>query len=232
MFSILQRRIPKQQIRSLSVSLLLHGLFLGFLLHAPAPTVIAPSSAQAGENGLTVTQLYWPSQAVANPSLAKAKSAAERIRQRKVTEARLTWNRLTQEKKKTSPLDVAPTEATAASDAKSQDSATSTPPAGSQYGSLYSGPFGHEVRPALPVASAEPVVSPADLVGGIEGSVVVEITIDDKGNIVEKTVVQSLRPAIDAKVLAALESWHFLPATRDGVAIPSKQDVYYHFKPN
>jgi hypothetical protein len=45
-------------------------------------------------------------------------------------------------------------------------------------------------------------------------------------------VVQSLRPAIDAKVLAALESWHFLPATRDGVAIPSKQDVYYHFKPN
>jgi protein TonB len=231
MFSILQRRVPKQQIRSLSVSLILHGLFLGFLLHAPAPTVISPSSAQAGENGPTVTQLYWPSQAAANPSLAKAESVAERTRQRKVTEARLTWNRLNKEKK-TSPPDAAPTETKAASDAKSQDSATATPPAGSQYGSLYSGPFGHEVRPALPVASAEPVVSPADLVGGIEGSVVVEITIDDKGNIVEKTVVQSLRPAIDAKVLAALESWHFLPATRDGVAIPSKQDVYYHFKPN
>jgi len=38
-------------------------------------------------------------------------------------------------------------------------------------------------------------------------------------------------PAIDGKVLAALESWRFHPATRDGVPIPSKQDVVYHFKP-
>jgi TonB family protein len=230
MFSILHRRVPKQQIRSLSVSLTLHGLFLAFLLHAPTATVISPSSAQAGKNGPTVTQLYWPSQAMADPAQAKSKSSAERTRQRKVAEARLTLNRLKKEKE-TNPQQPAPTETVAASNAGSHDSASSTPPAGSQYGSLYSGPFGHEVRPALPVSSKEPVVSSAE-VGGIEGSVVVEITIDDKGNIVEKTVVQSLRPAIDAKVLAALESWHFLPATRDGVAIPSKQDVYYHFKPN
>jgi hypothetical protein len=26
-----------------------------------------------------------------------------------------------------------------------------------------------------------------------------------------------------------LENWRFRPATRDGVAIPSKQDVYFHF---
>jgi hypothetical protein len=43
--------------------------------------------------------------------------------------------------------------------------------------------------------------------------------------------VQSLGPAIDAKVMAALENWRFRPATRDGVPIPSKQDVVYHFKP-
>jgi TonB family protein len=193
--------------------------------------VISPSSAQAGKNGPTVTQLYWPSQSMSDPAQAKSKSTAERTRQRKVMEARLTWNRLKKEKEK-KPSQAAPAETVAASKANTPDSPSPTPSAGSQYGSLYSGPFGHEVRPALPVSSTEPVVNPADLVGGIEGSVVVEITIDDKGNIVDKTVVQSLRPAIDAKVLAALESWHFLPATRDGVAIPSKQDVYYHFKPN
>jgi hypothetical protein len=38
--------------------------------------------------------------------------------------------------------------------------------------------------------------------------------------------------AIDQKVLLALESWHFHPATRDGIPIPSKQDVHYHFKPS
>lgn len=58
---------------------------------------------------------------------------------------------------------------------------------------------------------------------------IVEITIDEKGNIVEKTVVRSLVPAVNLKVLAALENWRFRPATRDGVPIPSKQDVYYHF---
>ncbi len=90
---------------------------------------------------------------------------------------------------------------------------------------------GDEIRPALPVSATDPVVDRADLAGHGEGSVVVEITIDDKGNIVQKVVLQSLGPAIDQKVLAALESWHFSPATRNGVAIPSKQDVYYHFKP-
>jgi TonB family protein len=230
MFSILQRRIPKQQIRSLSVSLTLHGLFLGFLLHAPTPTVISPSLTLQGKNGPSVTQLYWPSQAEASVEESKSRSDAERTRHRKVADARLIWKR--KNEKRTNPPDASPTETVASSDSKSPDPNSPIPPAGSQYGSLYNGTLGHEVRPALPVASAEPVVSPADLVGGIEGSVVVEITIDDKGNIVEKTVVQSLRPAIDAKVLAALENWHFLPATRDGVAIPSKQDVYYHFKPN
>jgi TonB family protein len=231
MFSTLHRRIPKPQIRALSISLTLHGLFLAFLIHAPSATVIAPSSALGGENGSSVTHLYWPSQAMAAPAESKSSSAAEPTHHRKVSEARLRWNRLKNESR-TNPSDASAAETAVASNVNSQHSASATPPAGSQYGSLYSGASGHEVRPALPVASAEPVVSPADLVGGIEGSVVVEITIDDKGNVIEKTVLQSLRPAIDAKVLAALENWHFSPATRDGVAIPSKQDVYYHFKPN
>ena len=90
---------------------------------------------------------------------------------------------------------------------------------------------GDEVLPALPVSATDPVVGPNDLAGHGEGSVMVEITIDDKGKIVQKIVVQSLGPVVDAKVLAALDNWHFRPATKNGIAIPSKQDVYYHFKP-
>jgi hypothetical protein len=41
-----------------------------------------------------------------------------------------------------------------------------------------------------------------------------------------------MTPAIDQKVLLALETWRFRPATRDGIPIPSKQDVHYHFKPS
>jgi len=87
---------------------------------------------------------------------------------------------------------------------------------------------GEEVRPALPVVSPDPAVATVEL-NGLQGDVVIEVTIDEQGNIVQKVVIQSLAPAIDGKVLEALENWRFRPATRNGVAIPSKQDVYYHF---
>jgi protein TonB len=86
---------------------------------------------------------------------------------------------------------------------------------------------GPEIRPALPVVSPDPVFG-SDA-AGLQGDVIVEITIDEAGNIVQKTVLQSLGPAIDGRVLAALEKWQFSPASKSGVPIPSKQDVYYHF---
>lgn len=113
--------------------------------------------------------------------------------------------------------------------AESTATASSAPPSGSVYGSsLVGSPIGQEVRPALRVKGSEPTVNPAEF-AGLEGNVVIEITIDDRGNVVEKNLLQSLSPGVDRKVLAALEDWHFLPATRDGVAISSKEDVYYHF---
>jgi TonB family protein len=102
-------------------------------------------------------------------------------------------------------------------------------PAGSPLGTVLEGPLtGEEVRPALPVVSPDPVVGTSEL-DGLQGDVVVEVTIDERGNIIQKIVLQSLAPSIDGKVLEALENWRFRPATRNGVAIPSKQDVFYHF---
>ncbi|HXY03904.1 MAG TPA: TonB family protein [Terriglobales bacterium] len=101
--------------------------------------------------------------------------------------------------------------------------------AGSLYGSLSYGPLrGFEVRPALPIVSFDPVVESA-MLNGEAGDVIVEITIDSVGNITEMKVLQSFNPVVDQKVIAALEKWHFAPATKDNVPIPSKQDVHYHF---
>ena len=75
----------------------------------------------------------------------------------------------------------------------------------------------------------DPVLGPGDLPH--EGDEVVEITIDETGNVTRTVVLESLGPAVDAKVLAVLQNWRFHPATRDGLAIASKQDVHYHFKP-
>ncbi len=100
--------------------------------------------------------------------------------------------------------------------------------AGSEKGSLPDGPTVGFVRePALPIVG--PDVPRSSLPAGIQGDVIVEITIDTQGNVAETRVLQSLGPEVDEKVVATLHNWHFRPATTDGVANVSKQDVHFHF---
>jgi TonB family protein len=102
--------------------------------------------------------------------------------------------------------------------------------AGASYGTLNSGPaYGEEVRPALPIATSDPVVWPWQLPNS-PGNEVIEITIDERGEIIRKTVLQSLGADIDSKCLAALENWHFHPAMRNGAPIASKQDAIFPFR--
>jgi periplasmic protein TonB len=104
--------------------------------------------------------------------------------------------------------------------------------AGARQGSAFDGPAdGDEVKPALPLPGsfADPVVSRWELPGGAQGDVIVEITIDREGNVVEEKLLQGMGHGIDEKVIAALRDWRFRPATRNGVAIPSKHDVHFHF---
>jgi len=102
-------------------------------------------------------------------------------------------------------------------------------PAGEMYGSLSYGTLsGPDVRAALPVVFPDPVIDASEL-AGIAGDVVVEITIDDQGTVVEEILIRGLVPPVDQKVLAAIGRWRFRPATRNSVPVASKQDVYYHF---
>jgi protein TonB len=79
------------------------------------------------------------------------------------------------------------------------------------------------------VTFPDPHVSRSELPPGVAGDVVVEITIDEAGNIVNRKILQTIGYGIDEKVLATLENWRFRPATRFGMPIPSRQDVHFHF---
>ena len=203
--------VPKKQTASLSISLAFHFLFLGWVLHAPAPIFVAPSSVVRGYSGSSLTPIYFGGHAGVTQDHP----------------ARLTWQRPPKIEK---AHRLAPPAAKA--EAGNEIRASLSPnehPAGSPYGSLSYGTFaGPEVRPALPISSPDPILAP-EVRSSAQGDVVVEVTIDSQGNIVETIVLQSLGPAIDQIVLAALEKWHFTPASRNGIPIPSKQDVYYHF---
>ena len=70
--------------------------------------------------------------------------------------------------------------------------------AGATYGTLARGTlYGDEIRPALPVRTADPSVWPWQLPES-PGNEVIEITIDERGEIINKVVLHSLGPDIDS----------------------------------
>ena len=210
---------------SIYASVGIHVLLVVLLLRGRSPVFVAPSSVLRGANGSSVTPLYWAPDNATSPSL-QSKANASLLKG-------LVWKPVDKKVKKvTKPP--APQHDSRPEERNQIAEASAAPPraAGSPYGSLTEGPStGQEIRPALPIATSEPLVGFGDLQGITEGNVVIEITIDESGNIVAKSVVQSMGAVLDGRVLAALENWRFRPATRDGVPIPSKQDVVYHFKP-
>lgn len=104
----------------------------------------------------------------------------------------------------------------------------SAPAVGTEFGSVGS-VTGTEARPALPVVFPDPRIFPWQIPNGLTGDVIVEVTIDDQGAVTETRLLQSLKPDIDEKVVAAVRNWRFHPATVDGVAISSRQDVLFHY---
>ncbi len=212
-------------------SLALHALLLAWLLHSPEPQLISVSSVALGQNGKSVTRLYWPSKSPDDSSQSSSDSATQRYRHQRLSHNKLTFKPSPQSAQAlTSKNPLARSNAEDDSKTQTLSAQGHGAQAGPTYGSLYHGPlFGDEVRPALPIETSDPVVYPWQL-PDYGGNEVIEITIDERGEIVRKTVLHSLGADIDDKCLAALESWHFHPATRNGAPIPSKQDAIFPFK--
>ncbi|HZU30720.1 MAG TPA: energy transducer TonB [Candidatus Angelobacter sp.] len=197
--------------RSLVVSTSIHVLVLAVLCWPAIPIFIKPSWVAHGEGGNATPvaiSLYIPKdiqQAVqSRPSLLSLPASA----QKKPQKTRL--------RKRSNVLEV--------------EKPTTTAEAGSTSGSAYDGPMtGDEVKPALPVTFQDLKIGRSELPGGLPGDVIVEITIDAQGNVIEEKLLQGLGHDVDERVIAALRDWRFHPATRNGVAIPSKHDVHFHF---
>ncbi|MFZ1049261.1 MAG: TonB family protein [Candidatus Sulfotelmatobacter sp.] len=175
--------------------------------------------------------MYFPTQAPDDSATSSPDRATEVYRRQRLGHEKLILKQNAAVAKL--PLPQAPITPSSAED-KSKTATLSSlghgAPAGLPYGTRPGGPvFGDEIRPALPVATVDPVIYPWELPDS-EGNVVVEITIDERGEIVRKTVLHSMGLKLDEKFLAALENWHFHPATRNGVAIASKQDAIFHFR--
>ena len=231
MFAQLNRASATQR-GFLSISLGLHALLFVWLLHSSEPQLLQPNSVALGHNGRVLTTVYFPSQNPDDSATNSSDRATQKYRRQQVGHKKLVWKPTTAVAKLSAPpaLLAPPTAEDSAKTAtlsKLGHGAT----AGSFYGSTPGGPiYGDEIRPALPVETSDPEVYPWERPDS-EGKVVIEITIDERGEIIHKTVLQSMGTEIDNKCLAALGKWRFQPAMKNGVPIASKQDAIFPFKP-
>jgi TonB family protein len=195
---------------SIAVSTAVHGMVVLLLCWPAAPVFVKPNSLARGEGGSATpvsVVLYTPN----DLQLAEANKPPL-----------LSLPAFTQKKKQQSKIrkrtNVLETEK------------TSTAEAGSELGSAYDGPTtGEEVKPALPITFQDLKIPRSELPSGVQGDVIVEITINAEGSVVDERLLQGLGPGVDERVIAVLRDWRFHPATRNGVAIPSKHDVHFHF---
>lgn len=198
---------------SLLVSFVLHCVVVYFLVRPPRPIFVTPSQIAFGHGGTTTELVYFSHRGA---STAPDSTTVPATRQISLTR--------TAPRRKPSPRPAALNTATG------QPVASESARAGSPFGSLAQGPSsGHDVRPALPVVFPDPGILPWQIPSGIEGNVIVEITIDTQGNVTETRVLQGLGHGIEEKCVAAVRNWRFRPAMMDGRPIPSQQDVYFHF---
>jgi periplasmic protein TonB len=197
---------------SVCVSSAIHLLVVILLCWATVPIFVRPVPIARGEAGSAAPSsvlLYVPNDlqiaASSSPPLLSLPVAARKKPQK--TKVRKRANVMEEADKTPNPAEV-----------------------GSETGSAYDGKAnGEEVRPALPVAFQDLKISRSELPSGIQGDVIVEITIDAQGAVVKERLLQGLGHGVDDRVIAVLRDWRFHPATRNGVAIPSKHDVHFHF---
>jgi hypothetical protein len=229
-FAQLNPATTRRQRLLLTGSLTVHGVLLAWMLHAPPPELLNPVSVALGQNGKSVTRLYWSSKTPDDSAHSSSDLATERFRHQRLGQ-KLTWKTPAQLARLSAPqTPLARAEAEDNSKTQTLSAVGHGAQAGLPYGTLKSGTlYGDEVRPALPIATSDPSVYPWQLPDS-PGNEIIEITIDERGEIVSKTVLQSLGPDIDTKCLTALENWHFHPATRNGAPIPSKQDAIFPFR--
>lgn len=192
---------------TLSLSIAIHGVLLYIVIASP-PRFVQPSSIIFGNqgNGLSAAVLYLGPSSVPQQTRLMAPASRKHALKHKAAPA-------------AKPVEDGSLEAPV-------ESAR----AGSPFGSSATGlRTGYESRPALPVVFPNPAVDRSDIPDGVAGDVVVEVTIDEKGNVAETRVLESLGYGLEQKVLDALKNWRFTPATMNGIAIASRQDVHFHF---
>ena len=189
------------QRRLMIASAVLHVTVLAILLHVRRIEV-EPARYPGTKLGSHLSLTYSPGRAVTQTSLAALKPAPAKL---------------------TNPVKSMTPEHAAAT----MVSPASAHPNAAQGGdALGSG----DVTVALAQFFPAPKPDLTQLPRGTRGDVIIDVVIDEQGKIIETQVAQSMGESVDGAVLATIQTWTFKPATRNGIAVPSEQELLFHYE--
>jgi TonB family protein len=97
-------------------------------------------------------------------------------------------------------------------------------------GASPSAPDGAAITPPRPNSTVQPEYPPDALRDRVEGTVGLELTIDDTGAVVAARVTQPAGHGFDEAALAAARAWTFEPARRGALAIRSSVELAIPFQ--
>jgi TonB family protein len=90
---------------------------------------------------------------------------------------------------------------------------------------------GVQVAPAVAVRQDMPRWAPADSAARQSFTGAIRVVISAAGKVDAVSVIRPSHPSYDRQLLQSALSWEYLPARRDGVAVPSEQVVEVQLKP-
>ena len=196
---------------AIACSLGLHVALLGAILYRPAPRVLTASASLKGDGGRGTSHILLVAPGTSAPPAARKLDLESR---NKLAYSRAKKRQAAQQRPQATVAD--------------KDLQPGMP--GYVLGSLTTGFVEtHDVRIALPVVAPDPPIARSRLPRWIKGDVVVEVTIDEKGQVVETRILQSIGFGIAEIVAATLHDWKYTPAKVDGVPVASRHDVHFHF---
>jgi len=205
-------RFRRHRVVGLSVAAHL-AVLAAIVFHNPRVIDLSPTWLAYGDSAHTSRLIYLPQGSDKTPPET----------------AKLLFPRLNKPRPSTQPERPSPKPEQAAADADTADhNAHSGSPLGTM--TVIDGPItGHEIHVAYPTVYPDPPVDRSELPRDLVGDVVIEVTIDSAGNVVDTKIVQAIGHGIDEKIESTLRRWHYQPATLDGTPVASRHDVHFHF---
>ena len=99
----------------------------------------------------------------------------------------------------------------------------SPPPAPQAPIHLHSG-----IRPPQRIVNVTPAYPAIARTARVQGVVIIEATIDERGNVTRAEILRSI-PLLDAAALDAVRQWKFSPTQLNGAAVPIVMTVTVNF---